>query len=62
MVGWHHHLNGDECEQTLGDTGGQGGLESCSPWGRKASEMTKWLNNNNKGQKIYGTLELNVIM
>lgn len=33
-----------------------------STWGRKASEMTKWLNNNNKGQKIYGTLESNVIM
>ena len=23
MVGWHHHLNGHELEQTLGDSGGQ---------------------------------------
>ena len=22
MVGWHHRLNGDEFEQTLGDIGG----------------------------------------
>ena len=22
MVGWHHWLNGHECEQTLGDSGG----------------------------------------
>ena len=25
MVGWHHRLNGHESEQTLGDSGGQGG-------------------------------------
>ena len=24
-----------EFEQTLGDSGGQGSLECCSPWGRK---------------------------
>ena len=23
MVGWHHRLNGHECERTLGDSGGQ---------------------------------------
>ena len=33
MVGWHHQLNGYECEQTLGDSEGQGILECCSPWG-----------------------------
>ena len=26
MVGWHHHLNGHEFEQTLGDGEGQGNL------------------------------------
>ena len=26
MVGWHHHLNGHEFEQTLGDSEGQGSL------------------------------------
>ena len=33
MVGWHHRLNGHEFEQTLGDSGGQGSLTCCSPWG-----------------------------
>ena len=28
MVGWHHQLNGHEFEQTAGDGGGQGSLES----------------------------------
>ena len=35
MVGQHHWLNGHESEQTPGDSEGQGGLECCSPWGRK---------------------------
>ena len=35
MVGWHHHHNGHEFEQTLGNSDGQGGLVCCSPWGRK---------------------------
>ena len=26
MVGWHHHLNGHEFKQTLGDSEGQGSL------------------------------------
>ena len=33
MVGWHHQLNGHECEQTPGDSEGQESLESYSPWG-----------------------------
>ena len=33
MVGWHHWFNGHEFEQTLGDSGGQGNLTCCSPWG-----------------------------
>ena len=27
---------------------GQGSLVCCSPWGHKESDMTEWLNNNNK--------------
>ena len=45
MVGWHHRLNGHEFEQTPRDSGGQGSLACCSPWGRKESDMTGQLNN-----------------
>ena len=38
MVGWHHQLNGQEFDQTLGDGEGQGSLVCCSPWGRKESD------------------------
>ena len=41
MVGWHHRLNGHEFEQILGDSEGQGSLESCSSWGHKESDMTE---------------------
>ena len=40
VVGRHHWLNGQEFEQALGDSDGQGSLECCSPWGRKESDMT----------------------
>ena len=30
MVGWHHHLDGRDFEQTLGVGDGQGGLTCCS--------------------------------
>jgi len=30
MVGWHHQLNGQELEQTLGDREEQGSLTHCS--------------------------------
>ena len=33
MAGWHHRLNGDECEQIAGDSEGQGSLACYSPWG-----------------------------
>ena len=46
MFGRHHRLNGHEVEQTLGDSGGQRSLAYCSPWGRKESNTTYWLNNN----------------
>ena len=47
IVGWHHWINGYEFEQTLGDIEGQGSLACCSPWGRRESDMTERLNNNN---------------
>ena len=40
MVGWHHQLNEQEFEQTLGDGKGQGGLTCCSPWGCEESGLT----------------------
>ena len=38
MIGWHHRVNGQEFEQTLGDSGGQGSLAWCSPKGCKESQ------------------------
>jgi len=40
MVGWHHHLNGHELEQTPGGSKGQGSLVCCNPWGHKELDMT----------------------
>ena len=45
MVGWHHRLDGHEFEQTPGDSGGQGSLACCSPWGRKELDTTEQPNN-----------------
>ena len=53
MVEWHHRLmsgddmsviNGHEFGWTLRDADGQGSLECCSPWGRKESDTTEWMN------------------
>ena len=44
MVGWHHWLNGHEFEKAPGVGDGQRSLACCSPWGRKESDMTEWLN------------------
>ena len=44
MVGWHHQLYRYEFEQALGIGDGQGSLACCSPWGRKESDTTEWLN------------------
>ena len=42
MVGWHHRLNENEFEQTLGVGDGQSTLMCCSPWGgRKQVDMTE---------------------
>ena len=40
VAGWYHQLNGHESEQTLGDSGGQGSLVSCSSGGCKESDLT----------------------
>ena len=43
MVGWHHWLNGHECEQAPGVGDGQGSLVCCSPWGRKSwTGLSDW--------------------
>ena len=44
MVGWRHWLYGHEFEQAPGVGDGQGSLVCCSPWGRKESGTTEWLN------------------
>ena len=47
MVRWHHQLNGNESEQTLGNSEGQGRLVCCSSWGCKVLDTTERLNNIN---------------
>ena len=47
MVGWHHRLNGHECEQTPGGSEGQGSQASCSPWGREESDAAEPLKDDN---------------
>ena len=62
MVGWHHHLNGHEFEQTLGPSEGQGSLAGCSPWGHRESDTTEQLNNmygGKAGSPIVSWLVLN---
>ena len=41
MVRHHRSLNGHESEKTPGDSGGQGSLACCSPWGRRESDNSK---------------------
>ena len=43
MARWHHGLEGHEFVQAPGVGDGQGGLECCSPWGPKESDMTEQL-------------------
>ena len=49
---WH---NEHELGQAPGDGEGQGGLAHCGPWGRKESNTTGRLNNNNDkvGKQLY---------
>ena len=43
MVGWHLWLDGQQFEQALGVSDGQGSLVCFSPWGRKESGTTEQL-------------------
>ena len=47
--------HGHEFERAPGDGEGQGGLAGCSPWGRKESDTTEQLNNNNRGWLLRAT-------
>ena len=40
IVGWNHLPNGNEFEQTPGESEGQGSLAYCSSWGRKELDTT----------------------
>ena len=51
-AGWHHQCNEHELGQTLGDSGGQGGLACCSPWGCKESDTTGQLSNYNNNTEL----------
>ena len=51
MVGWHHQLNGHELEQTPGNREGHGSLVCCSLWGRKESDLTEQLNNEQQEER-----------
>ena len=43
MAEWHHRLNGQEFEQTLGDGEGQGTLACCSSWVAKSQmQLSNW--------------------
>ena len=44
MVECHHRLNGHDFGWTPGVGDGQGGLFFCSPWVRKESDTSEWLN------------------
>ena len=50
---WHHQSNGHELGQTVGDSGGKGGLVCCSPWGHEESDPTGWLNSNNNLTSVH---------
>ena len=41
MVGRHHRLNGEELEQTPGDTEGQGSLAGYSSWSHEELDTTE---------------------
>ena len=58
MMGWHHWLNGQEFEQTLGDGERQGSLACCNPRSHKELDTTEWLNNNNNNYWVSTMCEL----
>ena len=49
MAGWHHRHSGYELVKIQGRGKRLGGLEYCSPWGHKESDMIGRLNSDNNG-------------
>ena len=47
MIGWHHQLNGRECEQILRDGEGQRSLACCISRVCKELDMTQHFNSDN---------------
>ena len=45
VAGRHHRFNRDEFQQTPGNSGGQGSLTCCSPWGHKELGTTERVDN-----------------
>ena len=41
MARWHHQLSGHEFGWTPGVDDRQGGLECCSPWGGRESDVAE---------------------
>ena len=41
MIRQHQLFNGQELEQTPGDSEGQGNLACCSPWSHEESDVTE---------------------
>ena len=62
MAGWHHQLDGHGFGWTPGVGDGQGGLECCSPWGRKESDTTEQLNWTKLIFLLWWSLFLNVYL
>ena len=53
MVGWHHRLNGRECEPIPGDSEGQGSLACCSLQGHKNwIQLNNWATANYPEERI----------
>ena len=66
MVGWHHRLIGHECDQTLGESEGQGSLVCGSPSGLRVGQNTKKLPTKPVGtirdSRLPGTLEKPLVL
>ena len=50
MAGWHHRLDGHECEQAPGAGDGQGGLACCSH--AVAKSQTRLSDGTDTGQRM----------
>ena len=53
---WLHWLSGHESKQTLGDVEGQGSLACCSPWGRRESDTTERLTEQQRWLQLESSL------